>query len=142
TTVDTMRRNLLGIGIWKTTCASRQSVVNISIICGGLCKCAPRSESHLERQCSGTPGGAQREMEQNPSQMRSGARSGRAPAFFRLDGERKPQSRDSAPCFRTVLERQRSAVRLRDLPAEDEADSRAAGFRREKWNEEVFRARD
>ena len=55
--------------------------------------------------------------------------------------DRQAQARDAAAVALAVLERQRAAVRLGDLPRQHEPDARAARLRREERHEEVRRVR-
>ena len=55
--------------------------------------------------------------------------------------QRQAQARDAAARVGAVLQRQRAAVRLDDLPREHEADAGAAGFGREERHEQVFARR-
>src|SRR5918993_1364065 len=51
--------------------------------------------------------------------------------------ERDGQTRPAAAPRLPILKCEHAAVRLRDLPAEDQADARAAGLRRKERDEEV-----
>src|SRR5215467_14208488 len=55
--------------------------------------------------------------------------------------ERQPQKRAASARPGAILERQRAAVRLRDLAAEHQADPGAARLRGEERDEEIRRVR-
>src|SRR5262245_40754209 len=52
------------------------------------------------------------------------------------------KGRNTAAAVRPIFQRQRSAVRLGDLAAENQSDARALRLRREERNEEVGAVRD
>src|SRR5439155_1217204 len=55
----------------------------------------------------------------------------------RNESDRQPQIRAAAASIGTIFERQRSAVRFRDLTAQHESYSRSARLRREERHEQI-----